>query len=56
MPSAYIHLAGEDVDEAQCILCGTVVAREKEEPLKPQVCERCHSDYLLGSAVDYEMI
>lgn len=49
MPSVYIHLAGEDVDEAQCILSGTPRTEKKEEQLKPHVCERCHTNNLPGS-------
>jgi len=41
MPSVYIHLGGEDVDEAQCILNGVAKAERKEEMLKPMVCKRC---------------
>ena len=41
MPSVYIHLAGEDVDEAQCILNGVAKAESREEMLKPMVCKRC---------------
>ncbi len=41
MPSVYIHLAGEDVDEAQCILNGITKVEKKEEQLKPKVCKRC---------------
>lgn len=41
MPSVYIHLAGEDIDEAQCILNGVAKAEKKEEQLKPKVCQRC---------------
>jgi integrase len=41
MPSVYIHLAGEDVDEAQCILSGTAKVEKKDEQLKPIVCPRC---------------
>lgn len=49
MPSVYIHLAGEDVDEAQCILSGTVKVEKEEERLRPLVCERCHTNNLPGS-------
>jgi integrase/recombinase XerD len=49
MPSVYIHLAGEDVDEAQCILSGSVKLKKEEEQLKPLVCERCHSNNPPGS-------
>ncbi len=41
MPSVYIHLAGEDIDEAQCILNGVTNAEKKEEQLKPKICQRC---------------
>jgi len=41
MPSVYIHLAGEDVDEAQCILNGVAKVERKEEMLKPRVCKKC---------------
>lgn len=43
MPSVYIHLAGEDVDEAQCILNGVAKAERKEEMLKPKVCNKCET-------------
>ena len=49
MPSVYIHLAGDDVDEAQCILSGTAKVEKKDEQLKPLVCERCHGNNLPGS-------
>jgi integrase/recombinase XerD len=49
MPSVYIHLAGEDVDEAQCILSGTAAVERKEEQLKPIVCKRCQTSNLPGS-------
>jgi ribosomal protein L40E len=41
MPSVYIHLAREDVDEAPCILNGVAKAESMEEMLKPMVCKRC---------------
>jgi integrase len=41
MPTVYIHLAGEDIDEAQCILNGIAKVEKKEEFLKPKVCQRC---------------
>jgi len=49
MPSVYIHLAGEDIDEAQCILSGTAKIEREDEQLKPIVCERCHSNNQPGS-------
>jgi len=49
MPSVYIHLAGEDVDEAQCILSGTAKVEKEDERLKPLVCTRCLSNNPPGS-------
>jgi integrase/recombinase XerD len=49
MPSVYIHLAGEDVDEAQCILSGTAKLEKKDEQLKPLVCSRCQNNNVPGS-------
>jgi len=49
MPSVYIHLAGEDIDEAQCILSGTTKIEREAEQLKPIVCDRCHSTNQPGS-------
>lgn len=49
MPSVYIHLAGEDVDEAQCILSGTKKVEREDERLKPVICQRCNSNNPLGS-------
>lgn len=49
MPSVYIHLAGEDIDEAHCILNGTVTVEKKDERLKPLLCQRCDSKNLPGS-------
>jgi len=43
MPSVYVHLAGEDVDEAQCILNGVAKVENKEEQLKPKICQRCNT-------------
>jgi len=49
MPAVYIHLAGEDIDEAQCMLSGTAKVEREDEQLKPIVCERCHSNNQPGS-------
>ena len=49
MPSVYIHLAGENVDEAQCILSGIEKVEKKDEQLKPFVCGRCLSKNPPGS-------
>lgn len=49
MPSVYIHFAGEDIDEAHCILNGTVKVEKKDEQLKPLLCQRCDSKNLPGS-------
>lgn len=62
MPSVYIHLAGEDVDEAQCILNGVTKVERKEEMLKPKVCKRCDTKNIpdskfcnkCGFPLDYE--
>lgn len=42
MPSVYIHLSGEDVDEAQCILNGVSRVKTEEKTLKPKICKRCN--------------
>jgi integrase/recombinase XerD len=49
MPSVYIHLAGEDVDEAQCMLSGIAKLEKKDKQLKPLVCSRCQNNNVLGS-------
>jgi len=49
MPSVYIHLAGDDVDEAMCMLNGLQRNKKREEQLKPVVCPRCNNKNLLGS-------
>lgn len=49
MPSVYIHLGGEDVDEAQCILSGTTKVKKEDERLKPIICRRCNSNSPPGS-------
>lgn len=49
MPSVYIHLAGEDIDEAHCILSGTVKVEKEDEQLQSVVCQRCKSKNLPGS-------
>ena len=49
MPSVYIHLAGEDIDEAHCILNGTTRMEKKDERLKPLLCQRCDGKNLPGS-------
>lgn len=49
MPSVYIHLAGEDIDEAQCILSGTTKVEKEDERLKPILCQRCHFNNPPGS-------
>ncbi len=41
MPGVYIHLAGEDIDEAQAIMNNVTVVKEKESQLQPLVCSRC---------------
>ena len=41
MPSVYVHLAGEDVDEAQCILNGITNFEKKDELLRPKICKKC---------------
>lgn len=41
MPSVYVHLSGEDIDEAQAILNGTKSRREDESKLQPLACDRC---------------
>ena len=42
MPSVYIHLAGEDIDEAQAIMNGVGVVKENESKLEPLICTRCN--------------
>ena len=62
MPSVYIHLAGEDIDEAQCILNGVANVQSKDETLGPRICEKCSmknpSDFKFcnkcGFPLDYE--
>ena len=62
MPSVYIHLTGEDVDEAQCILNGVARVEGKEEMLRPKVCKRCDTKNIpdskfcskCGFPLDYE--
>lgn len=62
MPSVYIHLAGEDIDEAQCILNGVAKAESRDEMLKPMVCKRCDTKNIpdskfcgkCGLPLDYE--
>jgi len=49
MPAVYIHLAGEDVDEAQCILSGTAKVEKEDERLKAIICQRCNSKNLPDS-------
>ncbi len=41
MPSVYIHLGADDIDEAQCILNGVPKAESKEEVLTPKPCNKC---------------
>ncbi len=41
MPGVYIHLAGEDIDEAQAVMNGVTVVKEKESQLSPLICTRC---------------
>lgn len=41
MPSVYIHLSGEDIDEAQAVLNGVRPAKEDGEPFRPKFCSRC---------------
>jgi len=50
MPSVYIHLAGEDVDEAHCILTGTkTIDKKEDERIKPIHCQRCDTQNPPGS-------
>ncbi len=49
MPSVYIHLAGDDVDEAMCMLSGITNTEKREEQMKPVVCPRCNNKNLPGS-------
>ena len=49
MPSVYIHLAGEDIDEAHCMLNGTERVKKDDEQLKSLICQRCDSKNLPGS-------
>ncbi|MGH9922011.1 MAG: tyrosine-type recombinase/integrase [Nitrososphaerales archaeon] len=42
MPSVYIHLAGEDIDEAQAIMSGVKVENKNEPKLEPVICSRCN--------------
>jgi hypothetical protein len=42
MPSVYIHLAGEDIDEAQAIMNGVGIVRGNESKLEPLICTRCN--------------
>ncbi len=46
MPSVYIHLAGEDIDEAQCILSGMTKVKKEDERLKPQNSKTTQNDSL----------
>jgi hypothetical protein len=41
MPSVYVHLSGEDIDDAQAILNGTSLHKEDEPKLQPISCSRC---------------
>jgi integrase len=41
MPSVYVHLSGEDIDDAQAILNGTSLQKEDEPKLQPIACNRC---------------
>lgn len=49
MPSVYIHLAGEDIDEAHCILNGMAKVEKEDERLKPLPCRSCDGKNLPGS-------
>jgi len=50
MPSVYIHLAGEDIDEAHCMLSGIGEIKKKEdERIVPIKCQRCNTDNTPGS-------
>lgn len=42
MPVVYVHLAGEDIDEAHLVLNG-MESKTKEEIVKPRNCVRCDS-------------
>ena len=49
MPSVYVHLAGEDVDEAQCMLSGIAKVEKEDEKLKSILCQRCNGNNPPGS-------
>lgn len=42
MASVYIHLAGEDIDEAQAIMNGVNIEKENVSKLEPMICKRCN--------------
>src|SRR2546425_2399319 len=41
MPSIYVHLSGEDIDEAQSIMNGVPHAKKTEREFNPKECPRC---------------
>lgn len=41
MPSVYIHLSGEDIDQAQAVMNGIRVERENKASLEYRICSRC---------------
>lgn len=41
MPSTYVHLAGEDIDEAQAIMNGVERAKQEASDPQPKTCSRC---------------
>lgn len=41
MPAVYVHLSGEDIDEAQSIMNGVKHVREKGNEFQPKRCGRC---------------
>lgn len=41
MPSVYIHLSGEDIDEAQAVMNGVKVEKENAEKMEFRICNRC---------------
>ena len=54
MPSVYIHLAGEDVDEAHLVLDGLSKPERREKHPKARVCPQmpCQQSTTPSSAVD----
>jgi len=41
MPAVYVHLSGEDIDEAQSIMNGVRVAKDMKLEFQPKSCLRC---------------